>query len=56
MIKRFRPCGSIIKDQRRDLLRIIAFSVERESVGSPAMFHARILTGSERVTRKPVVI
>jgi hypothetical protein len=45
--------GTYIRDQRRDLLSMIAFSVDRESVGRPAMFHARIFTGSESVLRTP---
>mmetsp|Transcript_60967 Transcript_60967/g.143561 ORF Transcript_60967/g.143561 Transcript_60967/m.143561 type:complete len:277 (-) Transcript_60967:2936-3766(-) len=47
------PCGSIMSDHRRDLLRIMAFSVDRASVGSPAMFHARICTASDRVFLTP---
>jgi hypothetical protein len=47
------PCGSIIKDHRDDLERMMAFSVDRASVGKPAMFHARIATGSASVLRSP---
>ena len=47
------PCGSIINDHRDDLERMMAFSVDRASVGKPAMFHARIATGSASVLRSP---
>ena len=36
--------------QRREFEVMIPFSTEKESTGRPAMFHARILTGSPRVT------
>ena len=35
--------------QRRELEMMMPFSTEKESTGSPAMFHALILTGSPSV-------
>mmetsp|Transcript_29030 Transcript_29030/g.94592 ORF Transcript_29030/g.94592 Transcript_29030/m.94592 type:complete len:201 (-) Transcript_29030:930-1532(-) len=43
------PCGSIMSGHRRAEATMIAFSTEKRSLGRPAMFHARILTGSPRV-------
>jgi len=44
-----RPCGSIMSGYRRALLMIMPLSTENASVGRPAMFQLRILTGSPSV-------
>ena len=43
------PCGSIMSGHRLALLTMIPFSMETASAGSPAMFHARMRTGSASV-------
>lgn len=40
--------GSMINGQREPRLMMIPFSVLNESVGSPWMFHSRIVVGSDR--------
>ena len=44
------PCGSIISGHRRAFDVMMPLSIEKESLGSPSMFHARILTGSPSVS------
>ena len=41
-------CGSIIRGQRRPLVTMTPFSVEKESAGRPAMFQSRTSLGSAR--------
>lgn len=43
------PCGSISNGHLLELLTMMPLSTEKESTGRPAMFQARILTGSPRV-------
>jgi hypothetical protein len=42
-----------MRGQRRALLMMMAFSTLTASVGSPAMAHARTLTGSASVDARP---
>lgn len=40
-------CGSMMRGQRIELIKMMAFSVDIRSLGSPSLFHAAICASSQ---------